>query len=235
MNPFRILVSATAAAIIGTLAVAVPAGAQEVAPEVAPDAVVPADDPWDGTIFLTFDDGPAGSYTDQILEVLEDNNAKATFFVLGKNAQRQPGRVDAILDAGHTLGNHTWSHPDMTTLTRAQLDSQIGRTQTLLESHGAEVNCMRPPYGAYNTKVDNAINRAGLKRQLWTEDTKDWSRPGVDAIVDVLLGATPGDTILMHDGGGDRSQTVEALKIALPQLAERGYKFGIPPKCSPAA
>jgi peptidoglycan/xylan/chitin deacetylase (PgdA/CDA1 family) len=70
---------------------------------------------------------------------------------------------------------------------------------------------------------------------MWNEDTKDWSRPGVDAIVDVLLGATPGDVVLMHDGGGDRSQTVEALKIALPQLTEKGYKFGITPKCSPAA
>lgn len=201
------------------------ANAQDLAPE---------DDPWNGTIFLTFDDGPGGSYTDEILAVLAENDAKATFFQLGQNAKRDPARSRAILAAGHALGNHTWDHPDMTTLTRTQMNSQINRTQNLLESYGAEVNCFRPPYGAYNTKVDNAITAAGLKRQMWNEDTKDWSKPGVDAIVDVLLGATPGDVVLMHDGGGDRSQTVKALEIALPKLAAKGYKFGITPKCSPA-
>jgi peptidoglycan/xylan/chitin deacetylase (PgdA/CDA1 family) len=221
-----------AAAIAASLLLATPVNAQEAAPVNTP-APAAADDPWNGQIFLTFDDGPGGAYTDDILEVLEANNAKATFFLLGQNAQRDPARVDAILDGGHTLGNHTWDHPDMTTLTRAQMDSQIGRTQNLLESHGAEVNCFRPPYGAHNTAVNQAITAAGLQRQLWNEDTRDWDRPGVDAIVNVLLGATPGDVVLMHDGGGDRSQTVEALEIALPQLAAKGYKFGITPKCSP--
>ncbi|GAA2124417.1 polysaccharide deacetylase family protein [Glycomyces algeriensis] len=231
MNLLRLSVVA-AAAIAASLLLAAPANAQDAAPASAP-APAAADDPWNGQIFLTFDDGPGGAYTDDILEVLEANNAKATFFLLGQNAQRDPARVDAILDGGHTLGNHTWDHPDMTTLTRAQMDSQIGRTQNLLESHGAEVNCFRPPYGAHNTTVNQAITAAGLQRQLWNEDTRDWDRPGVDAIVNVLLGATPGDVVLMHDGGGDRSQTVEALEIALPQLAAKGYKFGITPKCSP--
>jgi peptidoglycan-N-acetylglucosamine deacetylase len=229
MKHLRLMATA-AVAVLGSLLLAAPANAQDTAPQA-----VQADDPWNGQIFLTFDDGPGGAYTDEILEVLEKNNAKATFFMLGQNAQRDPARVEAVLEAGHTLGNHTWDHPDMTTLTRAQMDSQIGRTQNLLESHGAEVNCFRPPYGAYNTQVTNAITAAGLQRQMWNEDTKDWSRPGVDAIVNVLLGATPGDVVLMHDGGGDRSQTVEALEIALPQLAAKGYKFGISPKCSPTA
>jgi peptidoglycan/xylan/chitin deacetylase (PgdA/CDA1 family) len=219
------MVTAAAAAIIGSLFLAAPANAQTAAP---------AADPWDNTIFLTFDDGPGGTNTDQILDVLAENDAKATFFLLGQNAQRDPVRSQAILEAGHALGNHTWDHPDMTTLTRAQMDQQINRTQNLLEGYGAEVNCFRPPYGAHNTAVNNAITAAGLQRQLWNEDTLDYTRPGVDAIVDVLLGATPGDVVLMHDGGGDRSQTVEALEIALPQLAAQGYKFGITPKCSPA-
>ncbi|MBO3735063.1 polysaccharide deacetylase family protein [Glycomyces niveus] len=227
MKHLRLIVTA-AAAIIGSLLVVTPANAQETVQET-----VQADDPWNGTIFLTFDDGPGGANTDQILEVLAANNAKATFFMIGQNAQRDPARVQAVLDAGHALGNHTWDHPDMTTLTRAQMDSQIGRSQTLLESHGAEVNCFRPPYGAYNSTVDAATTAAGLKRQMWNEDTRDWARPGVDAIVNVLLGATPGDVVLMHDGGGDRSQTVAALEIALPQLIEKGYNFGITPKCSP--
>jgi peptidoglycan-N-acetylglucosamine deacetylase len=234
MKRLHLMVTA-AAAVVASLFLTAPANAanaQDTAPS-APAAVA-ADDPWNGQIFLTFDDGPAGAYTDQILEVLEQNNAKATFFMIGQNAQRDPARVRAVLDAGHTLGNHTWNHPDMTTLTRAQMDEQIGRSQTLLESFGAEVNCFRPPYGAHNTTVNQAITAAGLQRQMWNEDTRDWSRPGVDAIVDVLLGATPGDVVLMHDGGGDRSQTVEALEIALPQLAAKGYKFGITPKCSPA-
>lgn len=229
MKHLRLIVTA-AAAIIGSLLIVTPAHAQEPVEDA-----VQADDPWNGTIFLTFDDGPGGTNTDRILEVLADNDATATFFMLGQNAQRDPARVEAVLAAGHALGNHTWDHPDMTTLTRAQMDSQIGRTQNLLESHGAEVNCFRPPYGAYNSAVDAASTAAGLKRQLWNEDTRDWARPGVDAIVDVLLGATPGDVVLMHDGGGDRSQTVEALEIALPQLIEKGYNFGITPKCSPAA
>ncbi|THV40921.1 polysaccharide deacetylase family protein [Glycomyces buryatensis] len=225
MNHFRLLVTAAAAAIIGSLFIAAPANAQD---------TDPVDDPWDDTIFLTFDDGPGGSYTDEILAVLAENDAQATFFLLGENAQRDPARSQAVLEAGHAIGNHTWDHPNMTTLTRAEMDSQIGTAQTLLEGYGAEVNCFRPPYGAYNTEVNNAIAAAGLQRQMWNVDTEDWSRPGVDAIVDDLLGATPGDVVLMHDGGGDRSQTVEALEIALPQLAEQGYKFGITPKCSPA-
>jgi peptidoglycan/xylan/chitin deacetylase (PgdA/CDA1 family) len=228
MKHLRFIVTA-AAALIGSLLIAVPASAQETAP-----AAVAADDPWNGQIFLTFDDGPGGTCTDEILAVLEANNAKATFFQLGQNAQRDPARSRAVLAAGHALGNHSWDHPDMTTLTRAQMDQQISSTQNLLEGLGAEVNCFRPPYGAHNTTVNQAITDAGLQRQLWNEDTKDWSRPGVDAIVNVLLGATPGDVVLMHDGGGDRSQTVEALEIALPQLAAKGYKFGITPKCSPA-
>jgi peptidoglycan-N-acetylglucosamine deacetylase len=238
MKHLRLMATA-AVAVLGSLLLAAPATARDAADPAAQgaeaQAAVQADDPWNGTIFLTFDDGPGGSYTDSILQVLAKNHAKATFFELGQNAQRDPARSRAVLAAGHALGNHSWDHPDMTTLTRAQMDSQINRTQTLLEGYGAEVNCFRPPYGAYNAEVTSAITAAGLQRQMWNEDTRDWERPGVNAIVDVLLGATPGDVVLMHDGGGDRSQTVRALEIALPQLAAKGYKFGITPKCSPTA
>jgi peptidoglycan-N-acetylglucosamine deacetylase len=238
MKHLRLMATA-AAAVIGSLLLAAPAAARDATDPATQatdaQAAVQADDPWNGTIFLTFDDGPGGSYTDAILEVLAKNHAKATFFELGQNAQRDPARSRAVLAAGHALGNHSWDHPDMTTLTRAQMDAQINSTQTLLESYGAEVNCFRPPYGAYNAEVTSAITAAGLQRQLWNEDTRDWERPGVNAIVNVLLGATPGDVVLMHDGGGDRSQTVRALEIALPQLAAKGYRFGITPKCSPAA
>lgn len=227
MKLSRLLVGAAVAATLGTFTLAAPATAQDNA-QPAPLA-----DDWGNTIYLTFDDGPAGSYTDQILEVLADNGAKATFFQLGENAAADPARSQAVLEAGHALGNHTWSHPDLTQLSRAEVDEEISKAQTLLESHGAEVNCFRPPYGATNTMVNTAIAEAGLARQMWNVDTRDWSRPGTDAIVDVLLSATPGDVVLMHDGGGNRSQTVEALAIALPQLVEQGYNFGITPKCSP--
>jgi peptidoglycan-N-acetylglucosamine deacetylase len=240
MKHLHLMVTA-AVAVLGSLLLAAPASAQGATTQqaasqnTAPQNAVQADDPWNGQIFLTFDDGPGGSYTDAILQVLAKNNAKATFFQLGQNAQRDPARSRAVLAAGHALGNHSWDHPDMTTLTRAQMDAQINSTQTLLEGYGAEVNCFRPPYGAYNAEVTSAITAAGLQRQMWNEDTRDWARPGVNAIVNVLLGATPGDVVLMHDGGGDRSQTVRALEIALPQLAAKGYKFGITPKCSPVA
>jgi peptidoglycan/xylan/chitin deacetylase (PgdA/CDA1 family) len=227
MKIARLLAGAAAAVTIGVFALAAPATAQDTAPPA------PASDPWGNTIYLTFDDGPGGSYTDEILEVLAENDAKATFFQLGQNAAADPVRAQAVLAAGHTLGNHTWSHPDLTKLTRAQVDQEIARAQMLLESFGAEVNCFRPPYGASNTMVNTAIADAGLKKQMWNVDTRDWSRPGTDAIVDVLLTATPGDVVLMHDGGGNRSQTVEALAIALPQLTAKGYNFGITPKCSP--
>jgi peptidoglycan/xylan/chitin deacetylase (PgdA/CDA1 family) len=227
MRIARLLGSAAAAATIATFALAAPATAQDNT-QPAPTA-----DDWGDTIYLTFDDGPAGSYTDEILEVLADNGAKATFFQLGENAAADPARSQAVLEAGHALGNHTWSHPDLTKLTRTEVDEEIAKAQQLLEGFGAEVNCFRPPYGATNTMVNTAIADAGLAKQMWNVDTRDWSRPGTDAIVEVLLSATPGDVVLMHDGGGNRSQTVEALAIALPQLVEQGYNFGITPKCSP--
>ncbi|MCH7229566.1 polysaccharide deacetylase family protein [Glycomyces sp. L485] len=223
MKISHFLIAATAAAIT-SLSLTAPAAAQ---------TAESADD-WGDTIFLTFDDGPGGSNTDRILEVLDDNDAQATFFAIGENMQNDPLRTRQVLANGHAMGNHTWSHPDLTELTRLEVDQEIYSAAALLTAFGAEAPCFRPPYGATNAEVDEAIADAGLKKQMWNVDTRDWSRPGVDAIVDELLGATPGDVVLMHDGGGNRSQTVEALEIALPKLAEKGYDFGITPKCTPA-
>lgn len=223
MQMSRILLAASAAAI-GSLTLVVPAAAH-------PDRAAGPGGDWNDTVYLTFDDGPNGDDTDRVLEVLADNDARATFFAVGQSLEDDPARGLRIMAEGHVLANHTWSHPDLTELSRAEVDWEIASAAWMLDDLGSGAPCFRPPYGSSNAEVDDAIADAGLNKLMWNVDTEDWRRPGVDAIADVLLGAAPGDVVLMHDGGGDRSQTVEALEIALPRLAERGYRFGIAPEC----
>ncbi|ONI75652.1 hypothetical protein BWI15_07400 [Kribbella sp. ALI-6-A] len=169
-------------------------------------------------LYLTFDDGPQRVYTPKVLAVLAKHRAKATFFVLGREAAAHPSLVETTRSAGHRIGNHTWDHPMLTELSPARLHEEI--------STGVKSRCFRPPFRDTNARVAAVAAQYHQRQILWDVDTRDWSKPGVASIERKLLrGARPGAIFLMHDGGGDRSQTVEALDRALPKLAAQGYRF----------
>ncbi len=188
----------------------------------------------DRTVVLTFDDGPDPEWTPRVLEVLRHNDVKATFFVTGVAAARYPDLVKRIADEGHQLGLHTFTHVDL---------GQVGDTRTALEldqtrlavagATGRSVTLVRPPYSASPDALDDA-DLAAVERMVASGhlvllsdlDTEDWRNPGVDAIT---AAATPKDqrgaVVLMHDGGGDRAQTVAALNGLIPALRAQGREF----------
>jgi peptidoglycan/xylan/chitin deacetylase (PgdA/CDA1 family) len=170
-------------------------------------------------VLLTFDDGPAAD-TEAVLALLAPHEMYATFFVLGERVIRNPDLVARALREGHTIGNHSWDHPNLTELSPADVRSQLERTSDAIEQAcGQRPNVFRPPYGFRNPVVDEIAAGLGMETLLWAVDTADYARPGVDAITAKIAMAQPGDIVLMHDGhaGGseDRQQTVEALARSL--------------------
>ena len=183
-------------------------------------------------IALTIDDGPHPVWTPQVLAVLARLDVRATFCMIGQNAARHPELVARVVDAGHQVANHTYTHPtDLAKWSRTQVDGQIGRTTDVLTqaSRGQAPRLFRAPGGAWSAAILASATSAGLRPLDWSVDTRDWSRPGVSHIVDVIVTKTrPGSIILDHDGGGNREQTVTALGIALPRLLDQGYRFVMP-------
>jgi peptidoglycan/xylan/chitin deacetylase (PgdA/CDA1 family) len=184
-------------------------------------------------IYLTFDDGPTTKYTKRILDLLDQYDAKATFFQVGENATAHPDLARSIIKRGHALGNHTWSHRDMRKLKPKELNGQIASTSAALQRiTGRPVTCLRPPFGTVNPRVRRAIHRQKLDLKLWDIDPRDWKKPGSAAIARrVVSRADPGDVSLMHDGGGNRSQSVMALKRILRSLSKQRYDFKPLPGC----
>jgi cellulose synthase/poly-beta-1,6-N-acetylglucosamine synthase-like glycosyltransferase/peptidoglycan/xylan/chitin deacetylase (PgdA/CDA1 family) len=191
-------------------------------------------DPPPGTVVLTFDDGPDPTWTPQVLDVLERHGVPATFFVLGSRVAENPALTRRMHREGHEIGSHTYSHRDVTDLGDLELRLQLSLTQTALAgSAGITTSLFRPPYSSTVQAVtdeqrDQLVDIAddGYLVVLSDLDSRDWTRPGVDEIVD---NATPapgeGAIILLHDGGGDRSQTVEALDRLITRLEAQGVTF----------
>jgi peptidoglycan/xylan/chitin deacetylase (PgdA/CDA1 family) len=179
------------------------------------------------SVALTFDDGPSPTYTPQILSILQQHEARATFFMLGCWAVKHKDLVSRVVAAGHEIGNHTWSHPDCTKLSSSALASQLHRWEDTIEPlTGKHARYFRPPYGASNGAVRATAGNLGYKIAMWTADTNDWRRPGADAIYNrACNGARDGAIILMHDGGGSREQTVAAVKRLVPALQKKGYRL----------
>jgi peptidoglycan-N-acetylglucosamine deacetylase len=176
------------------------------------------------TVYLTFDDGPS-RYTPAILNILRATHSTATFFELGFRQAKYSGMAARIRSEGSSIGNHTYNHPDLTALTSGQVRWQL--------SHGPRGRCMRPPFGATNPGVRRVVAQQGLREVLWTIDTMDWSRPGTVKIIQAAAGRSVrgGSIVLLHDGGGDRSQTVAALPKIISTLQERGYVIRSLPGC----
>ncbi|MFF4370542.1 polysaccharide deacetylase family protein [Streptomyces sp. NPDC001594] len=179
-------------------------------------------------VALTFDDGPLPPYTGQVLDVLERYGVPATFFCVGMNARGHPEELARMREQGHEVANHTWSHPFLPELTRAQLREQVQRTQeAVAEASGGPAPALfRPPYGARTPEVLGWLAEAGSRVVLWDVAPDDWTMPGADTIARLILdGVRPGSVVLLHDGGGDRSQTVAALPVVIERLLADGYRF----------
>jgi peptidoglycan-N-acetylglucosamine deacetylase len=178
------------------------------------------------TIALTLDDGPTSQYTPQILEILAQYGVRATFCMIGRQVGAAAGIVREVAAAGHAITNHTWDHADQTKLPYGAIVSQIERTNDALAAVGVRPQIYRAPYGNWSPPVFRACAAFNLRPLDWSVDPRDWSRPGVQSIVSNILRHTrTGSIILDHDGGGDRSQTVAAMRIWLPQLLADGYRF----------
>lgn len=195
------------------------------APSAATQDVAAAPVAYRGTVYLTFDDGPNSTYTPQILSILRKYGVKAVFFEVGQNVSWYPSITRNLRYYGMKIGNHTWSHPDLTTLSNYWVSWQLNKMESAL---GYRPRCVRPPYGAYNSRIATIIANRGQRLILWTVDPRDWSRPGTWTIVNrVLANVRDGSRILLHDGGGNRSQTVAAVNILIPALRARGYVLGL--------
>lgn len=181
-----------------------------------------------GRVALTFDDGPLAPYTGQILDVLVRHGVPATFFCVGMNAETCITELSRMRRDGHTIGNHTWSHPFLPELSRPQLAEQIDRTGRAIAaaSGGSLPTLFRPPHGSRTPEVVEWLADLVGMTVLWDVAPDDWAMPGADTIAELVLEqARPGSIILLHDGGGDRSQTVAALTTIVEGLLERGYRF----------
>lgn len=177
-------------------------------------------------IALTIDDGPSRTYTPQVLALLRKYGITASFCMIGQQIPGNRRLVAHVADEGHMICNHTWNHADQTRLSAQQVRAQIERTNEVLAGLRITPTVYRAPYGNWNSTILRACADADLRPVDWSVDPRDWSRPGTDAIIDNIMTHTrSGSIILEHDGGGDRSQTVAALKIVVPRLIDEGYTF----------
>ncbi len=186
------------------------------------------------TVALTFDDGPDPRWTPAILDVLRRHQAKATFFVVGSRVVEHPDLVQRIRQDGHEIGVHTFTHADLTTAPAWRRTLELSLSQSALAATaGTTASLLRPPYSGTPAGLSSAdydiyrdLGRHGYLTVLADLDSRDWTRPGVDAIVRAATPAgTNGAVVLLHDGGGDRSQTAAATDLILSTLDARGYRF----------
>ncbi|MEG8280241.1 polysaccharide deacetylase family protein [Streptomyces sp. AHA2] len=182
------------------------------------------------TMVLTFDDGPDPRYTPHILDTLAEYDVRAMFFVCGEMAVDNKKLLARMSDEGHVVGNHTWSHPLLTGLTRRRIRSEMERTSDVIaDGCGQRPEWFRAPYGAWNRAAFQLGADLGMEPLAWTVDTLDWTTPGTRSIAErVEKGAAPGVVVLSHDAGGDRSQSVRALRRYLPELLDSGYHVTVP-------
>lgn len=181
-------------------------------------------------IALTFDDGPDPTETARILDVLKQYNARCTFFAIGKRLAAYPEIARRIVAEDHELANHTYTHMYFKRPISKQLVYQeLEQTeQEIIKITGKRSTLFRPPGGMYDEALVDVSNRMGLKPILWSwhQDTRDWNRPGVYNISSkVIRNAHNGDIVLFHDHVHGQSQTTSALKLILPELQNKGYRF----------
>ncbi|GGK01404.1 hypothetical protein GCM10011583_36180 [Streptomyces camponoticapitis] len=182
------------------------------------------------SMVLTFDDGPDPRYTPGILKTLREHDVRAMFFVCGEMANGRRDLLREMADDGHIVGNHSWSHPELPKLRPGRIRAEMERTSEVIEQTlGRPPLWFRAPYGSWNRHTFEIGADLGMEPLAWTVDTLDWKSPGTGKIVRrVIDGAAPGVVVLSHDAGGDRSQSVAALRDYLPGLLREGYGITVP-------
>ncbi len=201
----------------------------------APSSLAALDDR--PVVYLTFDGGP-GPRTPEFLDVLDRWNGKATFFVTGSHTSADPPMLNQIVARGHVLANHTWDHPDMSTLSRYEALVQLRTTQRIVESTaGITMTCWRPPFGETNDDVQGWADEIGLtnsgwlRNGRWTVDTIDWDR-GYEFVLDRLNTVQADDVVLMHGGMNPDAEDLRALATWLEANGDR-YRLEALPGCEP--
>ncbi len=178
-------------------------------------------------IALTFDDGPHRKYTDEILDILKQYEIKATFFVIGKNAETYPDKLKRISDEGHEIGNHTYSHITAEKTGKSNFKSELEKTHGIIKRiTGKEPVLFRPPTGYCNTLAVKSATEMDYKIIMWTVDTKDWAHSSKESIEKTVRShVCGGSIILFHDYITAPSPTPNALSKIIPELLEEGYRF----------
>jgi peptidoglycan-N-acetylglucosamine deacetylase len=204
------------------------ASATATGPAVATQPQWYVDDDGPKAIALTMDDGPHPVYTPQVLEIFRRYRIKATFNMIGRQVGSNLSLVREVSAEGHTITNHTWDHADLTHYSYGEVVSEMDRCNDALAQADQHPTIFRAPYGNWSKAVFQACAEKDLKPVGWSVDPRDWDTEHVDTwmIVDnVMRNTRAHDIILEHDGGGDRRNTVAALKIFIPELLDRGFNF----------
>ncbi|MDO9543513.1 MAG: polysaccharide deacetylase family protein [Kiritimatiellia bacterium] len=183
-------------------------------------------------IALTFDDGPNGGATEQILNALKEHNVKATFFIIGANAERFPKTVQRMVSEGHLVGNHTQRHSRFDQITRAEMEKDIADGNKVIKAvTGASPRWFRPPFGINGVGLKDVCRKQGFAVAGWSLDANDWNPHPVEDLVEAIVSqAVSGDIILLHDGwetrlNPDRMATVAAVPVIVDELQKAGFVF----------
>lgn len=178
-------------------------------------------------IALSFDDGPLKGKTDKILDVLDRYDVKATFFMVGSQAEYCGETARRVVSEGHEVGNHTFNHKNLAAMSKEELDREIATAEeAIFDACGYIPSLFRPPEGVCTEKIANAAKYRGYSIVMWSVDTLDWQGKSASEIAsNVISNVSPGSVILMHDGIFAKSHTAEALEIIIPALIDEGYEF----------
>jgi peptidoglycan-N-acetylglucosamine deacetylase len=220
-SPLALLATVSLALVLGVIAVVLlrggPAQAQQLGSTSKPAARI---------VRLTFDDGPVRPNTPRVLNVLSNHRVKATFFVIGKRARRYPRLLKKEYREGHSVQNHTYTHPNLTTLDNAGIKRELRATNRAIKAAGVpRPHRFRPPHGITNARVRSVGDSLSLIQTLWSVDPHDWADPPASVICRrVVTNVRPGSIVLLHDGSG--ANTEEALPCIINRLRGRGYGFG---------
>jgi peptidoglycan/xylan/chitin deacetylase (PgdA/CDA1 family) len=220
-SPLALLATVSLALVLGVMAVVLLQGgaaqAQQLGSTSQPAARI---------VKLTFDDGPVRANTPRVLNALSNFKVKATFFVIGQKARHYPRLVKREYREGHSVQNHTYTHPDLTTLGPVETRRELRATNRAIKAAGVpRPHRFRPPHGRTNARVRSVGASLGLIQTLWSVDPHDWANPPASVICRrVVSNVSPGSIVLLHDGTG--THTVEALPCIIKRLRAQGYRFG---------